>query len=301
MKIEQRYLINNDVYTNNLGRIDNRYVTFQDEGAKGLVLHSVGTPQPKADVFIQRWNKPGVEKAAHAFIESGAVYQTLPWNYRGWHAGGTANNTHIGVEMTEPATIKYTDGSSWVDLNPTETEAFVRKTYANAVELFADLCKQLNLDPLADGVIISHKEGYKRGVASNHGDPEHIWSKFGLNMDLFRAAVAEKLRADAAPTDVRYRVIAGVYTDAEAAKTLARSLIAGGFPARVLDAADREVPLYRIGTVKVNTSLRIRSGPGTNYAITGKLKNGDKVTFGAEDNGWGELQRGGWVCLQYIV
>ena len=169
------------------------------------------------------------------------------------------------------------------------------------MELFADLCKQLNLDPLADGVIISHKEGYKRGVASNHGDPEHIWSKFGLNMDLFRAAVAEKLRADAAPTDVRYRVIAGVYTDAEAAKTLARSLIAGGFPARVQDAADREVPLYRIGTVKVNTSLRIRSGPGTNYAITGKLKNGDRVTLGAEDNGWGELQQGGWVCLQYIV
>ncbi len=301
MKIEQRYLINNDVYTNNLGRIDNRYVTFQDEGAKGLVLHTVGTPQPKADVFIQRWNKPGVEKAAHAFIEPGAVYQTLPWNYRGWHAGGTANNTHIGVEMTEPATIKYTDVSSWVDLNPTETEAFVRKTYANAVELFADLCKQLNLDPLADGVIISHKEGYKRGVASNHGDPEHIWSKFGLNMDLFRAAVAEKLRADAAPTDVRYRVIAGLYTDAEAAKTLARSLIAGGFPARVLDAADREVPLYRIGTVKVNTSLRIRSGPGTNYAITGKLKTGDRVTLGAEDNGWGELQQGGWVYLQYIV
>ena len=301
MKIEQRYLINNDVYTNNLGRIDNRYVTFQDEGAKGLVLHSVGTPQPKADVFIQRWNKPGVEKAAHAFIEPGAVYQTLPWNYRGWHAGGTANNTHIGVEMTEPATIKYTNGSSWVDLNPAETESFVRKTYANAVELFADLCKQLNLDPLADGVIISHKEGYKRGVASNHGDPEHIWSKFGLNMDLFRAAVAKKLCADAAPTDVRYRVIAGVYTDAEAAKTLARSLIAGGFPARVQDAADREVPLYRIGTVKVNTSLRIRSGPGTNYAITGKLKTGDRVTLGAEDNGWGELQQGGWVCLQYIV
>ena len=71
--------------------------------------------------------------------------------------------------------------------------------------------------------------------------------------------------------------------------------------ARVQDAADREVPLYRIGTVKVNTSLRIRSGPGTNYAITGKLKTGERVTLGAEDNGWGELQQGGWVCLQYIV
>lgn len=30
-----------------------------------------------------------------------ATYQTLPWNHRGWHAGGGANNTHIGFEICE--------------------------------------------------------------------------------------------------------------------------------------------------------------------------------------------------------
>lgn len=35
------------------------------------------------------------------------------------------------------------------------------------------VCKQYSLDPMKDGVIISHKEGCARGVASNHGDPEH--------------------------------------------------------------------------------------------------------------------------------
>lgn len=301
MNIIKSYLTKNDVYTNNLGRVDDRYRKFQDEGPKGLMLHSVGCSQPKAEVFIKSWNKPKVEKAAHAFIEPNAVYQTLPWNYRGWHAGGTANNTHIGVEMTEPSTIKYTGGSSWVDLDPKATEAHVRATYANAVELFAYLCKQFNLDPLADGVIISHAEGHKRGIASNHGDPEHIWKKFGLSMDLFRVAIAEKMRGDAAPAYDLYRVVAGTYSDADAAKVLALSLIDIGFPdAKVLDSAGKELPLYRTGTVEVSSSLRIRSGPGTSYAITGKLKNGDKVTIAEERNGWGKLQQGGWVCLDYV-
>ena len=224
MKITKLYLTKNDVYTNNLGRIDNRYKKFQDEGPKGLMLHSVGTAQPKAEVYIKTWNKPGVEKATHGFIEPNAVYQTLPWNYRGWHAGGNANNTHIGVEMTEPASIKYTGGSSWVDLDPKTTEAHVRATYAKAVELFAELCKEFKLDPLKDGVIISHREGYQRGIASNHGDPEHLWSKFGLQMDGFRADVAAALRGG-------YRVLAGTYPDLAAAKAQARTLLAAGFSA----------------------------------------------------------------------
>ena len=29
----------------------------------------------------------------------------------GWHGGGSSNNTHIGVEMCEPACIKYTGGA----------------------------------------------------------------------------------------------------------------------------------------------------------------------------------------------
>ena len=297
MQCKQQFLTGNDVYVNNLGRIDSRYRTFQDRGPLGLMLHSVGCPQPKAEVLIQKWNKPGVEKAAHAFVEPDAVYQTLPWNYRGWHAGGAANNTHIGVEMTEPATIKYTGGSSWVDLDPTATETFIRKTYANAAALFAELCRQFKLDPLADGVIISHKEGHQRGSASNHGDPEHLWSKFGLTMDGFRAEVAKRMSSATAT----YRVLAGEYSKADDAKMQARKLLAAGFTAIVLDDAGNELPLQRTGMVQVQSSLRIRSGPGTGYAVTGRLKNNDRVTVTEEKNGWGRLQQGGWVSLDYII
>ena len=55
------------------------------------------------------------------------------------------------------------------------------------------LCKQYGLDPLADGVVICHQEGYRRGIASNHGDVLHWFPRFGKSMDDFRADVAAEL------------------------------------------------------------------------------------------------------------
>lgn len=161
---------------------------------KGLMLHSVGCPQPSAEVFVRNWNSPGAGRACvHAFIDgnTGRVYQTLPWDHRAWHCGGSANNTHIGVEMCEPACIKYTGGSSFTCSDHEAAVALVKRTYDAAVELFAHLCEQFGLDPAADGVIISHKEGHDRGQASGHGDPEHLWNglQCGYTMDGFRRDV----------------------------------------------------------------------------------------------------------------
>lgn len=167
---------------------------------KGLVLHSVGCPQPKASVFVNNWNSASYNRACvHAFIDgiTGDVYQTLPWNRRGWHVGsgskGSYNNSHIGVEMCEPDCIKYTGGSSFTCSDKTRAVEIAKRTYNSAVELFAFLCKKYNLDPLADGVIVSHKEASARGYGSNHGDPEHLWKGLGLpyTMNTFRKAVAE--------------------------------------------------------------------------------------------------------------
>jgi len=155
------------------------------------MLHSVGCNQPDPAVFVNTFNKSGVQKGVHAFLGAdGTVLQTLPWNHRAWHCGqgskGSGNDTHIGIEMTEPATIKYTSGANFVDNDPAKTKTFVLATYKVAVELFAHLCKQFNFYPLADGVILSHAEAHKRGIASNHGDVEHIWKFHGLTMDKFR-------------------------------------------------------------------------------------------------------------------
>ena len=157
---------------------------------RGIMLHSVGTPQPSAAVFARSFNQyqpGGASVCVHAFVQAdGTVYQTLPWEMRGWHCGGSANSTHIGVEMTEPS-----EG-----MTRSEAAEQIAGTYRTAVELFAALCRQYGLDPAQDGVIIGHAEGHRRGVASNHADPEYLWNAYGMGctMDGFRADVAEAMK-----------------------------------------------------------------------------------------------------------
>ena len=104
MKIIQSILTKNACYT-----------AGQKITDKGLMLHSVGCSQPSAKVFVKNWNKPSLQACVHAFIDgnTGDVYQCLPWNHRGWHGGGSSNNTHIGVEMCEPSCIKYVGGATF--------------------------------------------------------------------------------------------------------------------------------------------------------------------------------------------
>ena len=205
------------------------YIAGSKITVKGLMLHSVGCSQPSAQVFVKTWNTADrvVQACVHGFIDAntGYVYQTLPWNHRGWHAGGSANNTHIGVEMCEPDCIKYTSGANFTCSDTARAKAMAERTYKSAVELFAYLCNQYGLNPLADGVIISHSEGCKRDVASNHADPEHLWKglKLPYTMDGFRKDVK------AAMTPKLYRVQVGAFSVKQNAENLLAKLKQAGF------------------------------------------------------------------------
>ena len=271
MNLIQSFLTKNPCYT------CGRTIT-----PKGLMLHSVGCPQPSAAVFVKNWNSPSYDRACvHAFIDgnTGDVHQTLPWNRRGWHCGAAANNTHIGVEMCEPACIKYTSGANFTCSDPAAAKAAVTQTYNAAVELFAMLCKQFGLDPMKDGVILSHKEGCARGIASNHGDPEHLWNQLGTGytMNGFRAAVKAAMGAG------------GVTTP--------------GTPAKPTTAPEtRKLTPYKVRITA--TDLNIRAGAGTNYPSKGYIKPG-VYTIVEEATGkgatkWGKLKSGaGWISLDY--
>lgn len=174
---------------------------------QGLMLHSIGTPQPSAAVlarYFDQYQPGGQSVCVHAFVQAdGTVYQTLPWEMRGWHCGGAANGTHIGVEMTEPgAGMAYAESAEQIT-----------GTYRTAVALFAQLCGVYGLNPLADGVIIGHAEGHRRGVASNHADPELLWNTYGMGytMDGFRRDVAAAMAAKNTDTEdedmTRYNTI----------------------------------------------------------------------------------------------
>ena len=233
------------------------YKTGAKIKVKGLMLHSVGCNQPSAQVFVNSWNKAGKTVCCHGLIDGndGSVYQTLPWDHRAWHCGSSGNDTHISVEMCEPATIKYTGGSSWADLDPTATKATVMRTYKAAVELFAYLCDMYNLNPLGDGVIVSHAEGHKRGIASNHGDPEHIWKKYGLTMNDFRKdvkaamsktekkEVAEKTETtEKAENSTIYRVQVGAYKSLDNGTKQLEKVKNEGFDAILVKVGD----LYKV-------------------------------------------------------
>ena len=193
MRLIERFITKNDCYRSNQAKADSRYTTFQSRGPIGLMLHSVGTPQPSAKVFADGWDVSGKEVAVHAVLQAdGTVYQCLPWNYRGWHAGGSAHDTHVGVEMTEPSQIRYTGGADFTYTDLPAARAQAEGCYRTAVELFAKLCRDYDIAPSA---IISHAEGSQQGVASGHADPEHLWRGLGLNytMDTFRQDVAALL------------------------------------------------------------------------------------------------------------
>lgn len=202
MELIKSFLTNNPCYQANVNRADSRYSVFQDRGPLGLMLHSVGCAQPSAAVFVKKWNRADYTNACvHAFIDggTGAVYQTLPWNFRGWHGGGSSNNTHVGVEMCEPDCLVYGPGGTFTVTDPARAKACVRRTYASAVALFALLCRQYSLNPAAD--ILSHAEGGKQGIATKHADPEHLWRGVGLDytMDGFRSDVAAAMAAEQQP------------------------------------------------------------------------------------------------------
>ncbi len=206
---------------------------------KGIMVHSTGANNPNLKRYVgpddgllgknqynNHWNQNtpnGRQVCVHAFIGkladgSIATYQTLPWNHRGWHAGGSANNTHIGFEICE-------DGLS--------DASYFSAVYKEAVELCVYLCKQYRL---TEKDIICHSEGYKKGIASNHSDVMHWFPKHGKYMDTFRTEVAKLLAANDPPKTSTpttpgklYRVQVGAYSIKANADAMLKRVKAAGF------------------------------------------------------------------------
>ena len=188
------------IFTNN-----NCYKAGRKITPKGIMVHSTGANNPWLKRYVgpddgllgvnkngNHWNTPlpgGIQVCVHGFIGkladgSIATYQTLPWDMRGWHAGGKANDSYIGFEICEDA---LSDSS------------YFAAVYKEAVELCVYLCKQFNL---TENDIICHSEGYKKGIASNHGDVMHWFPKHGKSMDTFRADVKKLLNTNQEDKDM---------------------------------------------------------------------------------------------------
>jgi N-acetylmuramoyl-L-alanine amidase len=207
----------------------------------GIMIHATASPGVMAADWYERWNKSGVAKCVHAFVDEQRTAQYLPWTMRGWHCGsgskGSANNTHIGLEICED--------KDW-------TREYFDKAWENAVELTAFLCLRFGLTQES---VISHKEGHDLGIASNHGDPDHWWSKFGRTMNDFRARVAQVMDGQ-----------------------------------RKTQEKEREVMQWM--KVTVSDYLNLREQPANTGKIIGKLLPGQLVRAGEDINGWRAIDKG---------
>lgn len=325
-----------------------RYVQpASDDPNRAALLDKLG-----GNRYGNHWNQSRAEYNAkfdtnwsacvHAFVgklADGTVdaVQTMPWDRVAWHCADDANYTHISFEICED------------DLS---SATYFSQVYAKAVELTAMLCKDYNMDPLADGVVICHSEGYQRGIANNHADVMHWFPKFGKSMDTFRADVAKAMGSATGGntggsnssgstgtgkeivkgSTVRVKQGAKTYTGGNLASFVYerdhvvseisgdRCVITyGGVVVAAVRKSDLTLvsggvstpkptaPAFTPYTVKVSvTQLRIRSGPGTNYASKGFIKPG-VYTIVEESNGpgakrWGKLKSGaGWISLDYAT
>lgn len=190
MEIRKLFLTKNDCYKRG------RYIV-----PKGIMIHSTGANNPWLKRYVgpddgllghnpnnNHWNMSGVGACVHAFIgldKNGDVqiYQTLPWTMRGWHCGRSGNDTHISFEICE---------------DNLKDPVYFGKIYAAAVELCVKLCREFNLPPES---ICDHAEGYKMGIASNHGDVSHWFKRHGKSMDTFRADVKKALQKEVIKLD----------------------------------------------------------------------------------------------------
>lgn len=207
---------------------------------KGIVIHSTGAENP----YLWRWvNDPinaGSNSSANYFGGENddrqvtphavfgldinrdcAVIKILPYDYRCWGCGhdvnGSYNDSHIQIEIAEDAGL---------------TREYLLKALNSVAEWSARLCIEYGIN-VKD--VVSHKEAHAAGYASNHGDPEHWLSKYGITMDNVREKVREWITriecttepspAPSTPSnDKLWRVQVGAFASEENARNYCKAL-----------------------------------------------------------------------------
>lgn len=196
------------------------YKETKKMAVKGILLHSTGANNPNIKRYVQPseirpkedsyahdiwlsvlgkniykndWNHIKHKAGVNAWIgklADGSVtaVQTMPWDLRPWGCGsgkkGSCNDGWVQIELCE-------DGLNNKD--------YFNKTYKEACELTAYLCKLYSIDPkghvLHKGItvptILCHQDSYKLELGSNHKDVYHWFNKYSKDMATVRNDVAD--------------------------------------------------------------------------------------------------------------
>lgn len=245
-------------------------------------------------------NMKGV--SVHFFIDESDCWQLLKDDEMGYHAtdgkNGKGNTTSIAIEI-------IMDGSG----SKADKDAEERGAKLAAIELHKH---GLSIDRLT-----THNRFYKKKYCPAYILPH--WNDFVKKVEKYLAeikAIDEAYKkgdvdgdGKITANDSRLALRASVGTENLTEKQKKAADVDGDGKITAADA--REILRQSVGlengnakfpyTVKVTAdALNIRKGAGTNYSITGVIKDKGVYTIVEEKSGWGKLKSGaGWISLKY--
>ena len=179
-----------------------RYRAAEPLTPQGVVLHSIGTPQPRAQVLRDYWQRDAGPYVVHYVLDDSEAIQCMPENYKCWHVGAPGNSKYLGVEMCEPKQLRYTGGASFTVSDLPAARAYAAACRENAVELLTALCRKYGWEP--ETAVWTHNELTVRKLSNtDHVDPEHLWKGLGLpySLEALRAEIRKRLEAGSTGTE----------------------------------------------------------------------------------------------------
>lgn len=236
-----------------------RYLSNDPLAPVGVVLHSVGTAQPDASVFVKLWQNDRSPYLTHFVVDDQDIFRTMPEDRKCWHVGSPGNSRWLGIELCEPKQLSYTSGAKFTVSDMEAARKFAMDCYHNAVWLIAKLCRTYGWDPFE--AVLTHGEVTRRRLSNTtHVDPEHLWNGLGLELSL------QTLREDvAAALDFPAKAEPETPPEPET-------------PSQKPEPATA----YHLGwegkwTVTAQSGLNVRSGPGTDRPVLAALPQGKEV------------------------
>ena len=246
------------------------YKANREMKPKGIVVHSTGVNNTSLKRYIgpddgrvgknlynNHWNRSGVSSCVHAFIgkdKKGHVctYQTLPLNICAWGVGkGTKGSYNYS-----PAYLQFE-----ILEDNLKNEKYFKMVMKEAQELCAKWCKEFNISV---DKIVSHSEAHSKGYGSNHADCDHWLSKFGKDMNWFRAEVKKLLKPK-----VKVTIKVGD-------KVKIKEGVNAYYDGKKIPSWVKKTPLYvRQKQTKNNVDVWLVSTHKTIPIYTGRVKIGD--------------------------
>lgn len=148
----------------------------------GVVIHETGNLKG-ADAMAHQsyWDKnPSARSSAHTVLDWENIIRLIPYNEKAWHAGKTANEKYIGIEICRCV--------------PFDTEKFNAEWEA-ATDIVADIFRDILKTSVTPETLMSHAEVSEKWRETNHTDPVWYFSQAGKTMEDFRRDVREKIKA----------------------------------------------------------------------------------------------------------